>query len=249
MHQCNAQSTVSILNKHPEYKEVEIDSLFEKLDIHNEKIINNKKTYGITKPVEHSINILDSLSNKIIKINGILERGLSQKIIPINGWFELYKTFYSNGNIKLKAINIKTGFGDFGKLYEFNKEGKLIESIDYDKDYKTSFENITKIADKYAKKYNYKVETAIDGKIPNEAYSGDYEGDKLKISRELKNGKRLWYIELMRKNPRKNIKGKPDEKYKITVDDTTGKVIEKKLLFPVTLPDAMGIHPDADSSD
>lgn len=180
----------------------------------------------------------------LISINGIIERGLYQEIYPSSGWFTIYKGYYSNGNITFKKLSIKSGYGDFGKLYEFNKEGKLIESINYDKDYKTSFETITQIAGKYAKKYNYKVETAIDAKI---IPSTETIGDNIEISREEKQGKRFWYIKFSRSKAGKN--GSNIEGHKITIDDETGKVLEKRKFNGYFLPDAMGIDPGADSSD
>ena len=90
--QCKAQNKITSSNNHPEYDKVAIDSVFEKLDIQSEKVIKAKKKYGTVEPVEHSIDIVDTLSNgTLISINGIIERGLYQEIYPSSGWFTIYK--------------------------------------------------------------------------------------------------------------------------------------------------------------
>ena len=225
MHQCNAQNKIPNLTIHPEYKEVEIDSLFEKLDI--SQLIPFQTDPNGDIHIEKNITLQNGTK---VNSRGLQNRYYSQEIIPINGWFTLYKEYYYNRNIEYKRISIKSGSGNFGKLYEFDKDGKLIESIDYDKDYKTSFESITKIADKYAKKYNYKVETAINGKIVDNL-SLENNKDNIEISRKEKDEKRFWYIILSRINPRDQTGGKNIERYKITVDDSSGKIIEKKHYY------------------
>ncbi|WP_333852036.1 hypothetical protein [Epilithonimonas sp.] len=133
-----------------------IDSSFEKLNINNSTLLKTKTRYGTKEPPAFTVNLDENSQNgTLIKTYGLLGEYYDQWITPSKGWFEVYKEFYADGNIKVKRIYNKTSPGDYGKLYEFDKIGKLIKTVDFENTWKTSFTTITEIADKYAKKSHY----------------------------------------------------------------------------------------------
>jgi antitoxin component YwqK of YwqJK toxin-antitoxin module len=74
--------------------------------------------------------------------------GKSYSEIKPNSYFKLSKGFYSNGNIKLKGVSFNWFAFQKGIWYEFDEQGKLIKEIDYDKNYKFTFEDILKFCEK-----------------------------------------------------------------------------------------------------
>lgn len=69
---------------------------------------------------------------------------------PKDSFFSLVKIYYKNGYIKHKGIglNVAAWGCKFGTWYEFDEQGKLIKEIDYDKDYKFTFEDILKFCER-----------------------------------------------------------------------------------------------------
>lgn len=194
-----------------------IDSTFEKFD---------KTQYGINKDDDRKL-IQEQINDRFIKL-AISNKAIYLTIVIKIGWFNFYKEFYANGNIKSKGIENKTdNNGDYGIQYEFNEAGQLIKITDFDNGWQTPFVNITEIATHYAKKYNYKAETAIDGKI-NE--NTNWEQDYVVIRRKEEAEKRYWYIEFNRPHY-KNPLDKKVERVVIVVDDSTGKEIKKLHYF------------------
>ncbi|OAH75950.1 hypothetical protein AXA65_02415 [Chryseobacterium sp. FP211-J200] len=149
------------------------------------------------------------------------------RIYKKRGWFNIYKEYYANGNIKSKGVENKTYNGDYGLLYEFNEQGQLTKTTDFEKDWHTSFESITEIATRYKKKYDYKAETAIDGVINDNT---NWEQDYVIIRRKEEIGKRYWYIEFNRPQY-ENPLNKKVERVVVVVDDATGKELEKLHYF------------------
>ncbi|MBW3524570.1 hypothetical protein [Chryseobacterium sp. NKUCC03_KSP] len=207
-----------------------IDSSFEKLNINDSTLLKTKKRYGTADPPKYIVNLNETLqSGTSIETYGLLDTYYDQWITPSRGWFRYYKEFYSDGNVKLKRIYNKTSDGNYGFLYEFDKEGKLLRTTDFEKDWKTSFIGITEIANKYAKKFNYKVDTSEDGIIISK---NDQQWDKeyVKIWRKEKNGKRYWLIGFNKGHP-ENTDDKKCERLVILIDDINGKTLKKEHYF------------------
>ena len=205
-----------------------IDSAFEKLDINDAQLLAAKKRYGTTLPIEYTTSITDTLKNgDVINIYGMIDRDYTQWITPYKGWFNIYKKYYADGNIKLKALENKTSRESSGKMYEFDKEGNLIKTTDFDESWQTPFEAITELATHYAKKYNYDIETAIDGVISEDQ---NWRNTFVQIWREEKGEKKYWLIGFS-KVRFENPDNKKRERVVVLIDDATGKVIKKKHYY------------------
>ena len=217
--QCNAQ-IVKIKDK----QEL-INSSFEKYDFNklertNEQFENNNQfSYKIKRE-----EIKDSLK---ILISGNYSYG-AIKYSFHKGWFDIAKEYFPNGNIKKKSILNKTDpNGQYYKEYEFDESGNLVKTTDYDKDYKTSFEQITIIAGKYEKKYGYQAKTGMNDVIEDKLL---WNNDYVKIWRKEYKQKKYWLIGF-NKPQYKNSDDKKCERLVIVVDDATGKVIKKEHYY------------------
>lgn len=64
-------------------------------------------------------------------------------------YFTVVKLYYKTGFIKSKGLGFNANAIGFkkGVWYEFDEQGKLIKEIDYDKDYKFTFEEILKFCE------------------------------------------------------------------------------------------------------
>ena len=67
---------------------------------------------------------------------------------PINSFFLLQKTFYPNGNIWAKGLAFVYRNFQKGLWHYFDEQGNLTESIDYDKPFKFTFEQVLEFAAK-----------------------------------------------------------------------------------------------------
>lgn len=113
-----------------------IDSSFEKYQ---------KTHYGINLDDNRNL-IQENLMNNFINLTKS-SRATYITITPKKGWFKIYKEFALKGNIIAKGIANKTdNNGEYGKLYEFDEQGNLTKTTDFEKDWQTSFETITEIA-------------------------------------------------------------------------------------------------------
>lgn len=218
IHACNAQKNI---NKNSDYMEYLINASFEKFDFSKLKKSENQPTRPHSKVVYETV--YDTLqSGDILEITDFYYR-----LNPKKGWFKIYKEFYPNGNIRLKRIFNKTSNGDYGKMYEFDEQGKLVRTTDFEEGWLTSFEEVTQVANKYAKKYNYKVETAIDGEINDDQL---WKNEYVKIWRKEHEGKRYWLIGF-NKAHFENSDDRKTERLVILIDDSTGKIIDKNHYF------------------
>lgn len=135
-----------------------ISSNFEKFDFKKtkEEYIKNKgelpdsETRQQTYRYEEKINnneIVLRIYSEIIHKKDIEEFGESYPLEYIyydNSPFEIRKTFYPNGNIKEKGLYILQGNVYKGMWYYFDENGKLTHTIDNDKPYKFTWEDIAK---------------------------------------------------------------------------------------------------------
>jgi len=225
-YQCQAQKKTTHTNSPMNI----IDSSFEKLNINNSTLLKTKKRYGTTEPPKYIVNLNETLqSGALIETYGLLDSYYDQWINPSQGWFKYYKEFYSDGNIKLKRIYNKTSDGNYGFLYEFDKQGKLVKTTNFEKDWKTFFTGITGIANKNAKKFNYKVDTSDDGVITSKD-NQQWDKEYVKIWRKDQGGKKLWFIGF-NKGHYENSDDKKVERVVIVIDDVTGKEIKKLHYF------------------
>ncbi len=67
---------------------------------------------------------------------------------PLNSYFTLSKGYYKNSNIKMKGLVFNWFAFQKGIWYEFNEDGQLIKETDYDKYYKSTFEDILKFCER-----------------------------------------------------------------------------------------------------
>lgn len=200
-----------------------INKDFEKLDF-------SKLKKALNQPTRPNSNVLYETIYDTLKNGDVTEFSDSYNRIYIKkGWFNIYKEFYSNGNIKLKRIENKTSNDSYGMQYKFDENGKLSNTTNFEEGWKTSFVSITEIAEKYAKKYNYKTDTALDGIILGRDKQS-WDKEYVKIWRQEKDGKRYWLIGF-NKGHYNNPDNKKCERLIILVDDITGKVIEKDHYF------------------
>jgi antitoxin component YwqK of YwqJK toxin-antitoxin module len=65
-----------------------------------------------------------------------------------NSYFNVNKFYYKNNKIKLKGVIVNNGTALIGTWYEFDEKGNLIKEIDYDKNYKFTFEDILKFCER-----------------------------------------------------------------------------------------------------
>lgn len=172
-------------------------------------------------------------SHKTVKADGTEELvsgnywGIKQKIILPKGWFNIQKEYYSNGSIKSKRIYNKTSPGDYGLMYEFDEQGKLIKTTDFDEGWKTSFDAITEIAKKYIQKYNYTVDISANAVINSDQ---QWTKQYVKIWRKEIDGKKYWQIGL-NKAHYDNSDDKKCERVVVLVDDSSGKVLKNEHYF------------------
>lgn len=218
---CNSQKT---MNKTEIMMTQYIDANFENFDFS----ILKKSDEWYENSNHFSYLSKDTLSNDgtQLTITGDFSKGVILAH-PQKGWFKFYKEFYPNGNIRLKRIFNKTSNGDYGKMYEFNEQGKLVKTTDFDEGWLTSFEEVTHIATKYAKKYNYKVETAIDGEINDDQL---WKNEYVKIWRKEHEGKKYWLIGF-NKAHFENSDDRKTERLVILIDDSTRQIVDKNHYF------------------
>lgn len=226
LYQCQSQN----INSNKSNNMNLIDSSLEKLNIDNPKLLETKKTQGLVEPYlsRFDVDLTETLGDSSIQSTiGTIGLNYSQKTLLYKGWFDLYKEFYADGNIKLKKIQNKTSKENYGLMYEFNEQGKLIKTTNFDEGWKTSFESITEIAGKYAKKYNYKIETSMNSSI-NAVQQWDKE--YVKIWRTEREGKKYWRIGF-NKAHYENSDDKKCERVVVLIDDNSGKILKDEHYF------------------
>lgn len=217
--QCQSQSN---LNKSNNMNL--IDSSREKFDLSALK----KSDQKYDKPEYYSYESL-----KIVNDDGTEELisgnywGIRKKIFPPKGWFNIQKEYYPSGNIKSKRIYNKTAPGNYGLMYEFDEQGKLIKTTNFDDDWKTSFESITEIAKEYVKKFEFNIDTSTNDIINTDQH---WAKQYVKIWRKENKRKKYWQIGL-NKGHYENSDDKKCERVVILIDDDSGKVLKSEHYF------------------
>ena len=136
----------SIINKNKKEKAMyptKLDNQFEKIDIEwlhknaTEKEPMGQVIYYDFKDKNDSITVI---------ISGDADSGYNFFQIYNNDYIALSKEYYPNGNIKSKGILLnELSLSDNYKLgiwYYFNEEGQLIKTIDYDKPFTFTFNDV-----------------------------------------------------------------------------------------------------------
>lgn len=138
-----------------------VNSNFEKFDFKKtkeESLKNLKKKGDIQNPEAklYSYNYFEIIDNDITiyrdyfevrkkeDIKKFSENNPLEIIYYADSPFEIRKTFYPNGNIKEKGLYILQGNVYKGMWYYFDENGKLTHTIDNDKPYKFTWEDIAK---------------------------------------------------------------------------------------------------------
>jgi hypothetical protein len=203
-----------------------VDSISEKIDLLK---FGKPFPQGNVPPYDTRFDVSynDTLQDgSIINGFGTIDSDFTQEILPKKGWFAIRKDFYGNKMIKEKGLYNKTVSGKkqkIGKWYEFDEQGKVIKTTDYDKNYKMSFHQITEIAHKYARKYDYDAKTGINDVINNHIW---WNEDFAVIKRD----QGIWDI-YFSKPHFKNEESKKCERLHIKVDDKTQKIVKEDHYF------------------
>ena len=199
---CNAQKNNVTNTKQQENMEPIVTKEFEKFDnVSFEKEVD-KNSLVLRKFIDNGsyLEITSSISGKYY-----IET-------PKNSHFQVYKSFYNNNNIKSKGLGFNAEAFAKGTWYEFDEQGNLVKEIDYDKNYKFTFEDILKFCEK---------ENILVEKGPILQSTGFHTS----ISREFVEAskKATWTIERLKSTDRPNIENRET----ITIDGTTGQVLSR----------------------
>lgn len=109
------------------------------------EIFDTKKFEEIKKSTLTAWEILDNGSQIYMTK---VKAGCSYSVVPKDSYFGLKKIYYTNGKIKEKGLGfIYDGFKK-GTWYYFDEKGNLTDSIDHDKPFKFTFEDVLTFAEK-----------------------------------------------------------------------------------------------------
>jgi len=126
--------------------------------------------------------------------------------IPKDSYFMLEKVYYPSGRIQAKGWEY-IDFFKKGVWYEFDEDGNLTATVDYDKPFTYTFKNVLK----FCKRHNIKVERGNTGE--------EMGGPTTRIGREVDGDKSVWYIQYSKSR---------DLLETIDLDGKTGKVISRE---------------------
>jgi hypothetical protein len=133
----------------------------------------------------------------------------------VNCYFQINKSYYKNGNIKKKSLSFNWFAFGKGISYEFDEQGNLVKEIDYDKNYKFTFEDILKFCEK---------ENILVEKGPILQSTGFHTSIRREFIEASK--KATWTIERLKSTDRPNFVNRET----ITLDGTTGQVLSRTEL-------------------
>ncbi len=102
---------------------------------------NDTVLYGDT------IKINDGNQNIIKKISILGDHNSPYLLEDLSIYLRIWKTYYSNGNIKVKGLDSWLGF-NFGKQYWFDEAGNLTKVKDWDIGYNFSFDDVLNFCDR-----------------------------------------------------------------------------------------------------
>jgi hypothetical protein len=132
--------------------------------------------------------------------------------MPPASWFGIAKQYYPNGNIQSKGLGFNHDRFEKGVWYYYDEKGNLEKTVDYDKPFKFTFEQVIKFCEKeeiYFKKG---------------VLGGDGEWYRSSIRREYIAEQQICYWEINWFNQRK---GKIEI---IQLDGITGKEISREYM-------------------
>ncbi len=132
--------------------------------------------------------------------------GKGYKLTPKNSLYQISKTYYKSGNIKVKGIGFNGDGFYVGTWYYFDESGKLIKETDYDKPYKFTFEEIVKFCE------NEKIPLQKGPILQSTGYH-------TVIRRDFNAESSWWQIEWLKK---------PNVIEIITLDGNTGKILKRQ---------------------
>ena len=113
---------------------------------------NDKKKETMEKfnVVEFNANQVDGSYTKVLEdgtevIQSGDASGYIEKIMPIKGWFYIYKEYYGNGQLNTKGNAFKKGDFQAGVWFEYDESGKLISETNYDEPYRLTIDSVFEI--------------------------------------------------------------------------------------------------------
>lgn len=127
------------------------------------------------------------------------ESGYTEKTVPAKGWFYTYKSFYGNGNLKIKGTAFKKGDYKDGVWVECDTAGNIVNETNYNDTYKLSIDTVFDILKKRG--ILFTLEDPIN-----------------EIRRQVVDGRPAWFIEWKEKEGRIE---------QMQVDDVTGKIVNQ----------------------
>ena len=134
----------------------QVNSDFERLD--TEWLEENGKSTPLASPEGgFSYGYRTESDSSRLTIHGDEFNGYTSGESFKNEYFYIFRRYYNNGNIKEKGLRFHSGPFKKGVWYEFDINGKLVKTIDYDQFYKFTFENVLQ----FCEKRNILVEKAI----------------------------------------------------------------------------------------
>jgi len=161
------------------------------------------------------LNGMETLDNGTTVLMQKINAGSSYAEVPVNSYFYLNKVYYTDGKIKAKGFSfVYAGFPK-GLWYYFDEHGNLTDSIDHDKPFLFTFEQVLKFCENEGLIF---MKTPIDWN-----YYGPW---RPKIKREYNSatGECWWEIEW--------YKGIPDGAIeRIRLDGRTGKEISRTYMI------------------
>ncbi|MCD8418600.1 hypothetical protein J2Q11_13110 [Tenacibaculum finnmarkense genomovar finnmarkense] len=177
-------------------------------------IDNSFETFKLeeyNKENENGFSLRKNQNKTILRVGG---NTYSEGIYFDNSPFNISKNFYDNGNIESKWISFNHGsrYVEKGIWYDYDREGRLIKTIDYDKGYAFTWEDVL----------NYCVTNNIPITLGYNREGGHHTSIQKEESEEFK--RKVWAITYMDTTGVGIGKGLPLEA-KI-LDGNTGKVLK-----------------------
>ena len=149
--QCNAQNekksekTIVKNSKTKKMKRPSINNKFETLNLDDYKngLTIKKEWASSTKTYINTYKYRKETENEIIEVEGSKDFIIDYRRIYKEKPYIIYKEYYgNNGYINRKRVFSKTNNIALGEEYQFDEKGTLIKTIDHDKDWDFSYEDV-----------------------------------------------------------------------------------------------------------
>ncbi len=125
--------------------------------------------------------------------------GFTERIVPRGGYFDTYKEFHPNGNLRTKGLVFKKGGFKAGKWPEYEENGSLEKETNYDAPYKL---DVAQVLDMVRQR---KISFSM-----TDSYS--------KINRNILKGTPTWVVEW---------KEQPSRMERLFIEDATARVVKQ----------------------